>query len=96
MAWVDGMSVPIGAKNMDQIYEFVKFAFQPEPAGKAIDKHGYNSPVLGADKFAGDVYKKNFAEAYPGDALAKLNPWPAEAPWYADVRTEYRNKFVNA
>jgi spermidine/putrescine transport system substrate-binding protein len=96
MAWVDGIAVPVGAKNMDQIYEFVKFAFQAKPAGKAIDKHGYNSPVLGADKFAGDIYKKNFAEAYPGDSLAKLNPWPAEAPWYADVRTEYRNKFVNA
>lgn len=96
MAWVDGMSIPIGAKNMDQIYAFVDFAYMAEPAGKAIDKHGYNSPVLGADKHAGDVYKKNFAEAYPGDSLANLNPWPAEAPWYADVRTEYRNKFVNA
>ena len=33
---------------------------------------------------------------YPGNALANLNPWPAEPQWYADVRTEYRNKFVNA
>ncbi|MGI9464854.1 MAG: extracellular solute-binding protein, partial [Aestuariivirgaceae bacterium] len=96
MAWVDGIAIPTGAKNIDQIYAFVEFAYRAEPAGKAIDKHGYNSPVLGADKHAGDVYKKNFAEAYPGDSLANLNPWPAEAPWYADVRTEYRNKFVNA
>lgn len=96
MAWVDGMSVPTGAENMDQIYEFLKFAFTAEPAGKAIDKHGYNSPVLGADKFASDKYAKNFAEAYPGNSLANLNPWPAEPVWYAEVRTEYRNKFVNA
>jgi spermidine/putrescine transport system substrate-binding protein len=96
MAWVDGMSIPIGAKNIDQIYAFVDFAYGPGPAGKAIDKHGYNSPVLGADAHAGSAYKKNFLEAYPGDSLANLNPWPAEAPWYADVRTEYRNKFVSA
>ena len=96
LAWVDGMSMPIGAKNIDQIYEFLKFAFNPEPAGKAIDKHGYNSAVIGADAYAGAAYKKNFQEAYPGDALANLNPWPSEPPWYADVRTEYRNKFVNA
>ena len=96
MAWVDGMSMPVGAKNFDQVYEFIKFAYQAEPAGKAIDKHGYNSPVLGADKFAGSVYKKNFAEAYPGDSLGNLNPWPAEAPWYANVRTEYVNKFKSA
>ena len=34
---------------------------------------------LGADQYSGDTYKKNFAEAYPGDSLANLNPWPAEA-----------------
>lgn len=96
MAWVDGMSLSAAAENIDQAYEFVKFVFEPEPAGKAIDKHGYNSAVLGADAHAGDTYKKNFADAYPGDALANLNPWPAEPQWYADVRTEYRNKFVNA
>ncbi|MEM7294970.1 MAG: extracellular solute-binding protein, partial [Pseudomonadota bacterium] len=96
MAWVDGMSLSKSAVNVDAAYEFVKFCYRPEPAGKAIDKHGYNSAVLGADAHAGAQYKKNFSEAYPGDALANLNPWPAEAQWYADVRTEYRNKFVNA
>lgn len=96
MAWVDGISIPVGAENIDQIYAFIEFAYKPEPAGKAIDEHGYNSPVLGADQHAGDQYKQNFADAYPGDSLKNLNPWPAEAPWYAEVRTEYRNKFVNA
>ncbi len=96
MAWVDGMAIPIGAKNIDQIYEFVKFAYQAQPAGEAINKHGYNSPVLGADKHANANYKKNFSEAYPGDALANLNPWPPQAPWYGKVRTEYVNKFKSA
>ncbi len=96
LAWVDGMSLPIGVENVDAVYEFIKFAYNPEPAGKAIDKHGYNSAVLGADKFASAQYAKNFSEAYPGNALQNLNPWPAEPQWYADIRTEYRNKFVNA
>ena len=96
LAWVDGLSLSKAAANVDQAYAFVEFAYRKEPAGKAIDSHGYNSAVLGADKFAGAAYKKNFAEAYPADSLANLNPWPAEPQWYADVRTEYRNKFVNA
>ncbi len=96
MAWVDGMAIPIGAKNTDEIYEFIKFAYDAKPAGEAINKHGYNSPVLGADGFANANYKKNFAEAYPGDALANLNPWPPQAPWYGKVRTEYVNKFKSA
>jgi spermidine/putrescine transport system substrate-binding protein len=96
LAWVDGMSLAKDAKNVDQAYEFVKFCFEPGPAGKAIDTHGYNSAVMGADKHAGPQYRNNFTEAYPGDALAKLNPWPAEPKWYVDLRTEYKNKFVNA
>ena len=96
LAWVDGMSLSAGAGDLDAVYAFIDFCFDPVPAGKAIDKHGYNSAVLGADQHAGANYKKNFAEAYPGDALANLWPWPKEPQWYADVRTEYRNKFVNA
>ncbi len=96
MAWVDGIAIPVGAKNIDEIYAFFKYAYQSKPAGEAINKHGYNSPVLGADQAANDNYKKNFAEAYPGDALANLNPWPPQAPWYAKVRTEYVNKFKSA
>ena len=96
MAWVDGMSIPTGAKNIDQLYAFIEFAYRAEPAGKAIDTHGYNTPVLGAEKFASEQYSKHFGDAYPGDALAKLNPWPPTQPWYSEIRTEYVNKFQSA
>jgi len=96
MAWVDGLALPKGAVNIDEAYALVEFAYRQDVAGKAIDSHGYNSPILGADTYSGDAYKKNFSEAYPGDALANLNPWPAEPPWYADVRTEFVNRFKSA
>jgi spermidine/putrescine transport system substrate-binding protein len=96
MAWVDGMSIPIGAENMDQVYAFIAHCYEAEPAGRAIDTHGYNSPVIGAEQFANEAYARNFADAYPGDALANLNPWPAETPWYADIRAEYVNRFLAA
>ncbi|MCW4116887.1 extracellular solute-binding protein [Aurantimonas sp. MSK8Z-1] len=96
LAWVDGMSMPTGAKNVDQVYAFIAACYDPQLAGEAIKTHGYNSPVVGADEFAGEVYAKNFADAYPGDALAKLNPWPAEPTWYAETRTEFTNRFMSA
>ncbi len=96
LAWVDGIAVPIGAENMDEIYAFLEYSFRPENGGLTADKTGYNSAVLGADQHISAASKKNFAEAYPGDALTNLFPWPKEPQWYADVRTEYRNKFVNA
>ena len=68
MAWVDGIAIPTGAENIDQIYAFVEFAYKSEPAGKAIDEHGYNSPVLGADSMPATPTRQNFADAYPGRA----------------------------
>ncbi|SNB51859.1 spermidine/putrescine transport system substrate-binding protein [Arboricoccus pini] len=96
LAWVDGMAIPKEAKNIDQIYAFIEASYDSALAGEAIQHHGYNSPVLGAEKYAGEAYAKNFADAYPGDALAKLNPWPPAAPWFADARTEFVNSFLSA
>jgi spermidine/putrescine transport system substrate-binding protein len=104
LAWVDGMSLSAAAENIDQVYAFLDFCYDPEPAGRSIDGggdeawggHGYNSAVLGADKFASQQYAEVFASVYPGESLAGLWPWPKEPQWYADVRTEFRNKFVNA
>ena len=96
MAWVDGMSLPIAAKNIEQAYAFLDYDYTPEPAGKAIEKHGYNSPVIGADKFAGDKYAKNFADALPRGCALKLNSWPAEPAWYTDLRAQFVSRFESA
>jgi len=104
LAWVDGMAFSKAAKNVDETYAFVNYCYNPKPAGKSIDGggdkawggHGYNSAVLGADKFASPKYAKVFASVYPGNSLSNLWPWPKEPQWYADVRTEYRNRFVSA
>ena len=105
LAWVDGMSLSAAAEDLDAVYAFIDYCFEAEAAGKSIDGgadgaawggHGYNSAVLGADKSASAQYADVFASVYPGDSLANLWPWPKEPQWYADVRTEYRNKFVNA
>ena len=96
MAWIDSLAMSSAAENVEQAYALINYVFDPEVAGKSIDAHGSNSAILGAIKHTGPAYKRNFAEAYPGNALANLNPWPAEPQWYADLRTEFRNKFVNA
>jgi spermidine/putrescine transport system substrate-binding protein len=104
LAWVDGLCLSSSSANSDQAYAFLDFCFDAVAAGRSIDgggiegwgQHGYNSAVLGADKNASPDYGKWFNQIYPGKSLANLWPWPKEPQWYADVRTEYRNKFVNA
>ena len=92
------MALSAAAEDLDAVYAFLDYCFEPEPAGRSIDGgsegkasyggHGYNSAVLGADKFASAQYAEVFASVYPGDSLANLWPWPKEPQWYADVRTE--------
>ncbi len=94
LAWLDGLAMSASANNVEEAYELINFIFDPVVAGKSIDIHGYNSAVLGADKYANSAYQKDFAEAYPGDALARLNPWPAEPLWYSAASTEFTNQLL--
>jgi spermidine/putrescine transport system substrate-binding protein len=40
--------------------------------------------------------RKNFAEAYPEDALSRLWNRLPEPSWFADLRTQYGEKFKAA
>lgn len=95
-AWLDGLAMPIGAKNKDEAYELIKACYTPKWAGLQASMSGYNSTVIGADKYLTLAAKTAFQDAYPDDAVDKLWWWPGEPQWYADVRAEYRDKFVAA
>ncbi len=96
IAWVDGMSLMKAAKNLDQVYEFINYMQSPEVSAMVAEGSGYNPVVTGADALLSDSAKKNFQEAFPGDALKNLWPWPAEPTWYAEIRSQYVDKFKAA
>jgi spermidine/putrescine transport system substrate-binding protein len=96
IVWMDGISMLKAAKNTDQLYAFLDYLHTPEVSGMVADGSGYNGIVTGADAFTSDAFKKNFQEAYPGDALKNLWPWPAEPTWYAEIRSQYTDKFKAA
>jgi spermidine/putrescine transport system substrate-binding protein len=96
IAWLDGLSLLKPAKNVDQAYAFLNYLQTPEVSAAVAEGSGYNPVVTGADALLSDVAKKNFAEAFPGDALKKLWHWPAEPSWYAEIRSQYADKFKAA
>jgi spermidine/putrescine transport system substrate-binding protein len=96
IAWVDGLALMKAAKNTDQVYEFLNFMQTPEASAAVAEGSGYNPTITGADALLSDVAKKNFQEAFPGDALKNLWPWPAEPTWYAEIRSQYADKFKAA
>jgi len=96
LAWVDGIVLSAKAENVDEAYELINYSFTPAVGGKTVNEIGYNSAVIGASDHYSDATKALAQAIYPGDTASKLNPWPPEAPWYADARAEYANKFETA
>ncbi|MDZ4095946.1 MAG: extracellular solute-binding protein [Paracoccaceae bacterium] len=96
ITWMDGLSLLKSAQNTDAVYEFINYLHTAQASGAVADGSGYNPVVSGADAFTSDVFKKNFQEAFSGDALANLWAWPPEPTWYAEIRSQYADKFKAA
>ena len=96
LTWLDGLSMPIGATNIDEIYEYINYVYDAEVNGLIANETGYNPVAIGAENHLSPESKKAFSEAYPGDALDRLWWWPPSEPWYTEIRAEYRDKFVAA
>lgn len=78
ITWVDGISLLKSAKNTEQVYAFLEYLQTPEVSAQVAEGSGYNPVVSGADGHLSEEAKKIFADAYPGDSLKNLWPWPAE------------------
>jgi spermidine/putrescine transport system substrate-binding protein len=96
IVWLDGVSLMKSAKNTEQAYEFINYLHTPEVSAQVSDGSNYNPVVTGADALTSAAFKKNFQEAYPGDALDHVWPWPAEPGWYAELRSTYVDQFTAA
>ena len=96
MTWVDSMAIVKNAKNIDQAYAFINWAYTPEAGAIMAKSTGYNSVVKGAADLLDEATKKGFAEAYPGDALDNLWWYPSEPTYFVPTRTEYKEKFLAA
>jgi len=95
-AWLDGLCMPTGAKNTEQAHAFVNAIYTAKAGAQMASNSGYNATVKGVADMLDAKSKETFNKAYPGDALARLWWWPDEPTWYAEIRAEYRDKFVAA
>ncbi len=96
LSWIDSIALTAGAENLEQAYAFINWSFQPEIGGIVSDNTGYNSVVQGFDAHVADSFKKNFADAYPGDAVQKLWVQGTERPWFLEKRQALVDKISAA
>lgn len=96
IGWVDGWSLTKGAKNVEQAYAFLKYLHTPEASAKVAEGSGYNPVAKGAENLLSDKAKTIFKAAYPGTSLDKMWWRPVEPSWFAELRTQYAEKFKAA
>lgn len=56
---IDNFAIPNGAKNKDEVYEFIDYILEPEVMKKIIEAYPYKSVNLETDKLLDDVYLDN-------------------------------------
>jgi spermidine/putrescine transport system substrate-binding protein len=96
LTWMEGVSIPKGAANLDQAYAFINWFLTPEAGAMYTNATSINSTAVGAAELTSDEAKAFFAAAYPGDALEKLWWWPIQESWFVTKRNEYQDRFLSA
>jgi len=96
LTWMEGVSIPKGAENVEQAYAFINWFLTPEAGAMYTNATSINSTAVGAADLTSDEAKAFFAAAYPGDALEKLWWWPIQENWFVSKRNEYQDRFLSA
>jgi len=97
LAWMDSMCLPAKAANLEQAYAYINWYLDPAVAGGLFSNAtGYNNAVVGSEAHMSDQNKRNFADAYPGNAIDNLWWWPIGPDWRGDITTEYEQAFEAA
>jgi spermidine/putrescine transport system substrate-binding protein len=96
IGWVDGWALSKAAKNVDQAYAFLNYLHSPEGSAKVAEGSGYNPSGIGADKLLSDKARKVFDEAYPGASIEGMWWRPVEPSWFAELRSQYAEKYKAA
>lgn len=96
LMWIDTIALTAAATNAEQAYAFMNWSFQAEVGGVVSDHTGYNSVVQGFDNHVAESFKKNFQDAYPGDAIEKLWLQGIESTWFLEKRQALADKISAA
>lgn len=96
LTWMEGVSIPVGASNVEQAYTFINWMLTPQAGALYANHTSINTTAVGAEEYLSENSKAFFNAAYPGDALENLWWWPIQDNWFVALRGEYQDKFLSA
>lgn len=96
IGWIDGFSLTKAAKNIEQAYAFLNYIHSKEGSAAVAEGSGYNPGNKDATPLLSEKARAIFNASYPGDSLSKMWWRPVEPSWFAELRTQYAEKYKAA
>ena len=94
LAWLDGLSIPAGAQNLEQVYAFLDYIYRPETGGLIASETGCDPVQIGAEDHMTEQARQDYREIYGDLKSCDLWWWPPEPAWYAAARAGYEDRFI--
>ncbi|PQJ66947.1 spermidine/putrescine ABC transporter substrate-binding protein PotD [Photobacterium angustum] len=89
--WMDNISVPKNAKNVDNAYKMINFLLRPDIAAKIALQIGYPTPVAAAKKLLPADFV-NDPSIYPPQSVMDAGEWQNSVGPMTEVYEEYFQK----
>lgn len=96
IGWIDGFSLTKAAKNVEQAYAFLNYIHSKDGSAAVAEGSGYNPGNKDATPLLSDKARAIFNESHPGESLKRMWWRPVEPSWFAELRTQYAEKFKAA
>lgn len=89
--WMDSLSIPAGAKNVDAAHKMIDFLLRPENAAKVAQEIGYPTPVGTAKKLLPAEFV-NDTNIYPPQEVLDAGEWQNSVGTANTLYEEYYQK----
>lgn len=92
LGWIDTFTIPAGAENLDAVYAFINFMYEPENAGELTKGGGFLSPVKGSTDYWPEEVKVLVEESFPDSAIDNIKWYSPRPAAFEEIVNEYVEK----
>jgi spermidine/putrescine transport system substrate-binding protein len=96
LAWIDGLAISAGARDLDAVYTFLEFLYRAKTGGRIASSAGFNAAQAGAAEFMVEEDRRIYEKSLPGDALQHLWFWPPAPDWYRQQVNGHIDRYMKA
>jgi spermidine/putrescine transport system substrate-binding protein len=89
LGWISTLAITKQTDNLDLVYDWINFIYEPENAAKLVQTNGFLSPVQPAINYLPEAQKNLIMETFPPSTIMEIHWYPPRLPQFDQVVDEY-------